>query len=174
MWFMQDGARAQISNRPNCNVRGYITRQFGARTIGEGLGEHWPARSPELTPCDFWLWGSLKEKVYEHGPFPDLISLEAAIRTALSGIPPAYFFNACHSLPRRRAVLRERDEDCYNPFCLSSPNCLWRQFGVLQPGLSQLTNIIIEATWQDNLRYIDIQIYIVIQIKFQCDIRSVS
>jgi hypothetical protein len=24
----------------------------------------WPARSPDLTACDYWLWGYLKSKVY--------------------------------------------------------------------------------------------------------------
>ena len=25
----------------------------------------WPARSPDLTPCDFFLWGYLKQQVYK-------------------------------------------------------------------------------------------------------------
>lgn len=28
---------------------------------------HWPARSPDLSPMDFFLWGHLKQKAYE-GP----------------------------------------------------------------------------------------------------------
>ena len=27
-------------------------------------GIDWPARSPDLNPCDFFLWGYLKSKVY--------------------------------------------------------------------------------------------------------------
>ena len=68
-WFMQDGARCPITRypRPQVNVIDYIGSQFGAQTIGEKLGEHWPARSPDLTPCDFFLWGYLKEEVYKQG-----------------------------------------------------------------------------------------------------------
>ena len=28
----------------------------------------WPPRSPDLTPCDFFLWGYLKDKVYTSVP----------------------------------------------------------------------------------------------------------
>jgi hypothetical protein len=35
------------------------------RVIGRGL---WPPLSPDLKPCDFYLWGSLKNKVYKTDP----------------------------------------------------------------------------------------------------------
>ena len=35
---------------------------------GRGGPLEWPARSPDLTPMDFWLWGYLKEKVCAHNP----------------------------------------------------------------------------------------------------------
>jgi len=28
----------------------------------------WPERSPDLSPCDVFLWGYLKEKVFKHRP----------------------------------------------------------------------------------------------------------
>ncbi len=28
----------------------------------------WPARSPDLTPCDFFWWGDMNEKVYQEPP----------------------------------------------------------------------------------------------------------
>ena len=34
------------------------------RWIGRGSLIHWPARSPDLTPLDFCLWGWLKGEVY--------------------------------------------------------------------------------------------------------------
>jgi hypothetical protein len=33
---------------------------FGGRIISSGI---WPARSPYFNPCDFFFWGSLKDKV---------------------------------------------------------------------------------------------------------------
>ena len=73
--FMQDGARAHIT-RP---VRHYLEEQFENRTIGEHLPQHWSARSPDLTPCDSFMWGHMKEEVYKRMPFADLNALEAAI-----------------------------------------------------------------------------------------------
>jgi len=28
----------------------------------------WPCRSPDLSTCDFFLWGYLKSRVYNHKP----------------------------------------------------------------------------------------------------------
>jgi len=38
---------------------------FDGCIIRHGL---WPLHSPELTPCDFYLQGRLKDKVYETSP----------------------------------------------------------------------------------------------------------
>jgi hypothetical protein len=35
------------------------------RWIGRNGPVLWPARSPDLNPCDFFLWGHLKQIVYE-------------------------------------------------------------------------------------------------------------
>ena len=48
----------------------------------------WPARSPDLTPCDFFLWGKLKAKVYAHRP-GTTEQLKEAIRQEVAAIPPA-------------------------------------------------------------------------------------
>ena len=61
MWFQHDGAPAHFSNR----ARNHLNRSFGARWIGRGGPVAWPPRSPDLTPCDFFLWGTMKELVYD-------------------------------------------------------------------------------------------------------------
>jgi hypothetical protein len=38
---------------------------FSDHEISRGL---WPPHSPDLTPCDFYVWESLKEKVYKTNP----------------------------------------------------------------------------------------------------------
>ena len=60
MWFMHDGAPAHYSR----NVRQYLHERFPQRWIGRGGHIHWPARSPDLNPLDFFLWGYLKSKIY--------------------------------------------------------------------------------------------------------------
>ena len=47
----------------------------------------WPDRSPDLTPCDFFLWGYLKAKVYARRP-GTIEQLKEAIRQE-AAIPPA-------------------------------------------------------------------------------------
>lgn len=62
MW-QQDGAPYHKGN----NVRGYLNLHY-VRWIGENGTISWPARSPDLTPLDFFLWGTLKEIVYKQRP----------------------------------------------------------------------------------------------------------
>jgi inhibitor of nuclear factor kappa-B kinase subunit alpha len=45
----------------------------------------WPARSPDLNPCDFYLWGNLKDKVYSNNPHT-LVKLKQSIRETISSI----------------------------------------------------------------------------------------
>jgi len=46
----------------------------------------WPARSPDLTPCDYFLWGYLKAEVFKHRP-RTLQTLKDAIRLEVARIP---------------------------------------------------------------------------------------
>ena len=41
---------------------------FGHRVIGMSHNIDWPARSHDLTPCDFFLWGHLKSKMFTTPP----------------------------------------------------------------------------------------------------------
>ena len=57
MWFQQDGAPVHYANI----VRNRLNENLNGRWIGS---IEWPARSPDVTPLDFFLWGYLKHKVY--------------------------------------------------------------------------------------------------------------
>jgi len=61
IYFMQDGAPAHYS----LTVRDYLDERFPEKWIGRRGSIAWPARSPDLTPCDFFLWGYLKSYVYQ-------------------------------------------------------------------------------------------------------------
>ncbi|GBN32328.1 hypothetical protein AVEN_206083-1 [Araneus ventricosus] len=62
-WFIQDGARPHRTE----NVFHFLDEHFGNRIIAldypkfTGTGNDWPPYSPDLTPCDHFLWGTLKE-----------------------------------------------------------------------------------------------------------------
>jgi len=59
-WFQQDGAPPHYA----ILVRDWLNAQFPGHWIGRRGTIEWPARSPDLSPCDFYLWGALKAKVY--------------------------------------------------------------------------------------------------------------
>jgi hypothetical protein len=45
----------------------------------------WPARSPDLNPCDLYLWRNLKDKVYLNNPHtPD--ELKQSIRETITSM----------------------------------------------------------------------------------------
>jgi hypothetical protein len=46
-------------------VREYLNRKYPNRWIGRNGPIRWPPRSPDLTPLDFYLWGHMKDLVYE-------------------------------------------------------------------------------------------------------------
>ena len=75
MVFMQDGAPAHYSN----NVRNILNVELEGRWIGRRGPVEWPARSPDLTPCDFFLWGYLKNKVYSEKNITSIEDLKVSI-----------------------------------------------------------------------------------------------
>lgn len=79
--FMQDGAPPHFG----LNVRAWLDETFPSRWIGRRGPTEWPPRSPDLTPCDFFLWGFLKSLAYAKKP-QTLMELKAAIHDAVAGI----------------------------------------------------------------------------------------
>ncbi|GBL93012.1 hypothetical protein AVEN_54648-1 [Araneus ventricosus] len=58
---MQDGPPPHIATP----VKQLLNLHFGNdRIISPYFSTAWPPRSPDLNPCDFWLWGYLKDVVY--------------------------------------------------------------------------------------------------------------
>lgn len=61
MIYQNDGCPAHFA-RP---VREYFDRNYRNRWIGRNGPILWPARSPDITPVDFYVWGRLKQLVYD-------------------------------------------------------------------------------------------------------------
>ncbi|XP_066157702.1 uncharacterized protein [Euwallacea fornicatus] len=62
--FQQDGAPPHYA----LAVRQFLNENFPSHWIGRRDPIEWPARSPDLTPLDFFFWGHLKSKVYSTPP----------------------------------------------------------------------------------------------------------
>ena len=58
---MQDGAPAYFSRI----TREFLNNNYTNRWIGRRGPIAWPARSPDLNPLNFYLWGHLKTIVYD-------------------------------------------------------------------------------------------------------------
>ncbi len=64
VWWAQDGAPPHRL----LAVRERLRELFGNRVIALHHDIPWPPRSPDLSPCDFFLWGYLKGKVFTSPP----------------------------------------------------------------------------------------------------------
>ena len=68
--FLQDGATPQRTKE----VFEAIYNVYGNRVIGLGYpkfahgGIEWPPYSPDMNPCDFFLWGYIKDHCYSENP----------------------------------------------------------------------------------------------------------
>lgn len=77
-YFQQDGATPHTANM----VQEWLSSKFLDKFIDKN---QWPPRSPDLNPCDYFLWGYLKSKVYN--PLPkNLDDLKANIEREIKKI----------------------------------------------------------------------------------------
>jgi hypothetical protein len=83
MWFQHDGATAHTA-RPTMDI---LRQAFPGRLISRFGDLHWPARSPDLSVLDFFLWGFLKSRVYMNRP-PTLEALKENIQQEVMNLSP--------------------------------------------------------------------------------------
>ena len=60
IWLQQDGATCHTAKAPLDVLRPVIED----RIISRRVDVVWPARSCDLTPLDYYLWGAIKDKCY--------------------------------------------------------------------------------------------------------------
>ena len=105
--FQQDGAPSHWS----FNVRQYLNAILHNKWIGRAGNDdcvllHWPPRSPDLTPCNFFLWGYVKGLVYVP-PLPTSVDdLKTRITEALKTIDPDMLVRVWQEMEYRFDVCR--------------------------------------------------------------------
>ena len=57
------GIQKRAAHTSNLSMR-YLRGQFTRRLMSKGGDWPWPPRSPDLAICDFFLWGYLKQKIW--------------------------------------------------------------------------------------------------------------
>lgn len=92
LWYQHDGCPAHFSQR----VRDFLDTSYPNRWIGRGSLFPWPPRSPDLTVLDFYLWGRLKDIVYQTRPTTRENMIER-IQSAITTISPAEIETAVSS-----------------------------------------------------------------------------
>lgn len=102
IWFQQDGAPPHYAHP----VRDFLDNCFPRRWIGRRGPIEWPARSPDLTPLDFFLWGYLKSKVYLNKPH-NLEDLQNRITYEIRRITPEVIQNVQEEFLHRLAYCQE-------------------------------------------------------------------
>lgn len=91
--FQQDGATPHTATA----VQTWLGQSFKEKFINKNL---WPPRSPDLNPCDFFLWGHLKEVVYN--PLPKTLDeLKANLEREIKKISPETLKNVFSNFKKR-------------------------------------------------------------------------
>lgn len=106
--WTQDGAPCHTERR---NIA-YLSRQFGGRLVSKGADREWPPRSPDLNPCDFFLWGYLKSRVYYPKP-TNLDELQAAIEREVRQLDPAMCYRAVLDIQTRADKCIDMGGKCF-------------------------------------------------------------
>lgn len=94
--YQHDGAPAHYAT----SVRKWLDENLPDRWIGRRGPLEWPARSPDLTPPDFFLWGILKDRVYASRP-RTIDELKDKIRAEIAAVPVELCEKVCRSVPER-------------------------------------------------------------------------
>lgn len=116
-FFMQDGARPHTANM----VLAYLCEVFDERVISNRYPEvfqkgfSWPPYSPDLNPCDYFLWGYLKDRVYVNNP-QTLAELETAIALQIYSIPRQMLQNTINAFPKRLQMVIEKNGGHVEPY----------------------------------------------------------
>ena len=96
-WYQLDGASAHSSGE----VYNELNNMFDDRWIGRNGPWRWPARSPNLTPLDFYLWGHLKSVVYS-SPVNTRQELQERVINAINSLHGAQLLRATTQEVQRR------------------------------------------------------------------------
>lgn len=99
-FYMQDGAPSHTALRN----RELLSATFGDRWIGKFGPNNWPARSPDLNPCDFFVWGFIHDRLYKQNTqYPNVEELKLAIEQICQQISVIMLDKTCQNFENRLA-----------------------------------------------------------------------
>lgn len=95
-YFQQDGAPPHTA----VICTNYLNQVMPDSWIGTYGPILWPARSPDITPLDFFVWGYIKDKVFQTAP-ENIEDIKTRIRNACEAITPEMLQNVMREVSRR-------------------------------------------------------------------------
>ena len=102
-WFQQDGATPHTSN----DSLVWLKERFQEGLISRKCDVEWAPHSPDLNPPDFYLWGYLKDNVYQNNP-QTIGELKATITAKIREIPNEECVRVIDNFARRMQVCLQR------------------------------------------------------------------
>jgi transposase len=110
MLYQQDGASPHYSK----TAREILDSRLSGRWIGRRGSIEWPARSPDLTPCDFWFWSHLRQLVYPPGfIYNNVRELQTSIECNINRIPLENYRNSFRDFIKRVQVCISKEGDIF-------------------------------------------------------------
>lgn len=105
--FMQDGAPCHTSKDSLKLIHKYFKDRVISTRYPEkyNMGLEWPPYSPDLTPLDFCIWGTLKARLTKHKP-QTLMELSKALHKEVSLFTQQFIINAIGNVIPRLESLR--------------------------------------------------------------------
>ena len=94
--YQQDGAPAHNA----AVTTNKLNQMFGDQWMGTRGPVPWPARSPDLSPLDFFIWGFVKDQIFKTIP-ESREELEERVRNAIARITHLQLLNAEKSVKKR-------------------------------------------------------------------------
>ena len=110
--FQQDGATPHIT----VPVKNFLVQNFQNLIISRGFELKWPPNSPDLSPLDFWLWGTIKSKAYKSGRPNNILELKQRIVSAFSDISADNCSSAVAAFLVRAEICQEVKGDHFEKF----------------------------------------------------------
>lgn len=98
LWYQHDGCPAHN----DVLAIEWLHNTFSGNVIGTHEALAWPARSPDLSPNDFWLWGHITTKIYDRmEPFSNVDDLWTAVQTCCNTVTHGQLANVQREIAER-------------------------------------------------------------------------
>jgi hypothetical protein len=102
--LQQDGAPPHTAHE----TQQLLTKTFGPeKLIAKGFPMAWPPFSPDLSPCDYWLWDYLKERVYSNPQPETLFEIKQRICDICSDLSSEILTSVVQNILKRLSICEE-------------------------------------------------------------------